>query len=57
VDEGSSSLEDRARAEVSRLVAAHEPSRLSESVVRDLEDRMLAAAQACGMDALPDRRS
>jgi trimethylamine--corrinoid protein Co-methyltransferase len=57
VEEGSTSLEDRARAEVSRIVAAHEPSRLSESVVRDLEERMLAAAKACGMDALPDRRS
>ena len=57
VEEGSTSLEDRARAEVSRIVAAHEPSRLSESVVRDLEERMLAAAKACGMDTLPDRRS
>jgi trimethylamine:corrinoid methyltransferase-like protein len=57
VEEGSTSLEDRARAEVARLVAAHEPSRLSDSVCRDLEERMLAAAKACGMDALPDRRS
>lgn len=57
VEEGSTSLDDRARAEISRLVAAHEPSRLSDPVRRDLEERMLAAAKACGMDALPDRRS
>ena len=57
VEEGSTSLDDRVRTEISRLVAAHEPSRLSDPVRRDLEERMLAAAKACGMDALPDRRS
>ena len=57
LEEGSTSLDDRAAAEVARLVAAHEPSRLPESSVGDLEERMLAAAIACGMDGLPDRCS
>lgn len=57
LEEGSTSLQDRSMAEVDRIVADHEPSRLSENARRDLEERMLAAATTCGMDGLPEHRS
>jgi len=55
VDEGSSTLGERAAAEVGRLVADHAPSRLPEGVADALEERMTAAAAECGMDGLPHR--
>ena len=55
VDEGRSSLGERATAEVERLVAAYQPSRLSENTQRALVVCMTVAAMKCGMDALPDR--
>ncbi len=57
LEEGSTSLQDRSMAEVDRIVADHEPSRLPENARRDLEERMLAAATTCGMDGLPEHRS
>lgn len=57
IEEGRSTLEERAAAEVERLVAGHRPSRLPASARSDLVDRMEAAAKACGMDRLPDRES
>jgi trimethylamine:corrinoid methyltransferase-like protein len=55
VEEGSSTLADRAAAEVDRLVAEYPPSRLSDNAQCDLVDRMTIAARKCGMDTLPDR--
>lgn len=55
VEEGSSTLGDRAAVEVDRLVAGYTPSRLSENAQCDLIDRMTVAARRCGMDKLPDR--
>ncbi len=55
VEEGSSTLADRAAAEVDRLVAEYTPSRLSDNAQCDLVDRMTIAARKCGMDTLPDR--
>jgi len=55
VEEGSSTLGDRAAAEIDRLVADFKPSRLSENAQCDLIDRMTVAAVRCGMDTLPDR--
>jgi trimethylamine--corrinoid protein Co-methyltransferase len=57
VEEGRSTLRERATAEVERLVTDYTPSRLSESAQRDLVDRMTVAARKCGMDTLPDRDS
>jgi len=56
-EEGRTSVDARAAAEVDRLVAAAPPSRLPTTSVNDLEERMLAAARGCGMDRLPDRRT
>jgi trimethylamine--corrinoid protein Co-methyltransferase len=55
VEEGSSTLGDRAALEVDRLVSEYKPSRLSENAQCDLIDRMTVAARRCGMDTLPDR--
>jgi trimethylamine--corrinoid protein Co-methyltransferase len=55
VEEGRSSLGERATVEVARLVAEYQPSRLSESAQRALVDCMTVAAMKCGMDSLPDR--
>lgn len=55
VEEGSSTLGDRAAAEVDRLVSEYKPSRLSDDAQGDLIDRMTVAARHCGMDTLPDR--
>jgi trimethylamine---corrinoid protein Co-methyltransferase len=55
VEEGSSTLGERAAAEVDRLVAEYTPSRLSDNAQCDLIDCMTIAARRCGMDILPDR--
>ena len=55
VEEGCSTIGERAIAEVERLVSEFEPSRLSEDALRALVDRMTVAARECGMDTLPDR--
>ena len=57
IEEGSTGLEERAAAEVERLVRGFEPSRLPGTARLDLEERMLAAVRECGMDGLPDRES
>jgi trimethylamine--corrinoid protein Co-methyltransferase len=55
IEEGSSTLAERAAAEVDRLVAEYIPSRLSDDAQCELIDRMTIAARKCGMDTLPDR--
>ncbi len=55
IEEGRTTLGERAAAEVDRLVAGTRPSRLPPSARADLVDRMAAAARACGVDRLPDR--
>jgi trimethylamine--corrinoid protein Co-methyltransferase len=51
--EGSLTLGQRAAAEVDRLVAEYEPSRLGEDTKRELERLMEAEARRHGMDGLP----
>lgn len=53
-EEGSLTLSQRAHREVERLIAEHEPVRLSEDVRRELTNRMLAEARRYGMDRLPE---
>ena len=53
--EGSSTLEERAKGEVRKHLAAYEPSRLSDDVKRELEELMTAEAGKHGMDDLPER--
>jgi trimethylamine--corrinoid protein Co-methyltransferase len=55
LEEGGSTLGDRARREVARLVRAYQPSRLSEDVKRELTRLMQAEARRWGMDQLPER--
>ena len=55
--EGSTTLGERAAAEVGRLAAAAPPCPVGDDVARELESRMLAAARAAGMERLPDRES
>ncbi len=55
VEEGSSTLEERASREVQRLLQSYEPSRLSEDKKRELIKRMEAEARRYGQDRLPDR--
>ncbi|MGD8441621.1 MAG: trimethylamine methyltransferase family protein [Holophagae bacterium] len=55
--EGRTTLDERAAADVERLVTTAPTSRLPQASVRDLEERMLAAARSCGMDDLPRRRT
>jgi len=55
VEEGRSTIGERAVAEVERLVSDFKPSRLSEDSLRSLVDCMTVAARECGMDTLPDR--
>lgn len=54
-EEGSSTLGERAAAEIDRLVSEYTPSRLSDDAQGDLIDRMTIAARHSGMDILPDR--
>ena len=55
LDEGSSTLWDRASGEVKRLIAQAEPSRLDDGLKALLVERMEAEAVRYGMDALPSR--
>ncbi len=56
-EEGSSTLGDRAQAEVERLIAGYEPSRLDDAIKRGLCELMEAEARRHGMDALPEREA
>ncbi len=53
LQEGGSSLGQRACREVETLLADYEPPRLSSSTRADLTERMEAEARRFGMDALP----
>jgi trimethylamine--corrinoid protein Co-methyltransferase len=55
LDEGAQSLADRASGEVERLVQAYEPLPLDDGKKAQLIERMEAAAEAAGMDELPER--
>jgi len=55
LEEGAATLGERAAREVDRITAEHTPSRLSDDVLRELEEVMTAAARAHGMDELPER--
>ncbi|MFH1844937.1 MAG: trimethylamine methyltransferase family protein [bacterium] len=52
-EEGSTTLGERAHAEVERLVAEQAPSRLPAEVQAELTARMTAAAAVCGCETLP----
>jgi len=54
-EEGKTTLRERARAEVERLIAGAPPSRLAEEKKAQLIERMEGAAREAGMDALPQR--
>ena len=54
-EEGGLSLRDRAGAEVERLVAEAQPSRLDDDVKRQLTELMDKEAAKWGMDSLPAR--
>ena len=56
-EEGSLSLGERAHAEVEKLVAACEPSRLPEEAKAELTRLMSVEAQRHGMDTLPAQES
>ncbi len=56
-EEGSSTMDQRAQAEVARHLDEYEPSRLSDDVKRELVSLMTAEAARYGMDALPDREA
>ena len=53
--EGSSSLHDRCRNEVEKFISSHTPTRLPDSVKRDLYNLMTAEARRHGMNELPFR--
>jgi trimethylamine--corrinoid protein Co-methyltransferase len=52
-EEGSLTLHERARREVDRLTAEHQPSRLAEEVKRELTRLMETEARRFEMDQLP----
>lgn len=52
---GSSSVTERAHRRVEEIVAAYEPKEMPDEVRRELVNIALQAAQAAGMDRLPDR--
>lgn len=52
-EEGSPTLQQRARREVDRIVGSHKPVRLSADVVSEMTKRMKAEALRHGMDHLP----
>jgi trimethylamine--corrinoid protein Co-methyltransferase len=54
LEEGSTRLRDRARAEIERILAAHEPVGLDKEVTRELTHLMTTEAKRFGMDGLPD---
>ena len=51
--EGGRTLRERAHAEVERLVAAYQPTALSDEIKSDLTERMQHEAARHGMDRLP----
>ena len=53
-EEGAKTLGDKAHAEVEKLVAAYEPSRLPTETKTELTRLMEAEARHHGMDALPE---
>lgn len=55
LEEGASTVGERAAAEVERLLADFTPSRLGADKRQELEAVMTVAARACGMDELPER--
>jgi trimethylamine--corrinoid protein Co-methyltransferase len=55
LEEGGNTLGQRASREVTRLMAAYTPSRLSDATKRELTRLMEAEARRLGMDALPRR--
>ena len=52
-EEGGLDLRHRVHAEVERLLASYQPSRLADEVKADLTHRMEAEARRFGMDGLP----
>jgi len=54
LEEGGSTLLERAGSEVDRLLAEFEPSRIGDEVERELKGIMVSAARSAGMDALPE---
>jgi len=52
-EEGSTTLGERAHAEVDRLVSSYQPSALADDVKRQLAGLMAAEAKRWGMDSLP----
>ncbi len=55
-DKGCLDVTERAHQRVEEIIAAYEPSPLPDEVTRELEAITLRAAQAAGMDRLPERR-
>ena len=54
LSEGAATLDQRAAAEVDRIIADFTPSRLDDDKKQQLEEVMTAAAKAAGMDTLPE---
>jgi len=52
---GSLDIAERAHQRVEAIISAYEPKGLPAEVVRELETITLRAAQAAGMDRLPER--
>lgn len=52
---GGLDVTERAHRRVEEIIAAYEPRELPAGIVRELEAITLRAAQATGMDSLPDR--
>jgi trimethylamine--corrinoid protein Co-methyltransferase len=52
-EEGSTTLGERAHAEVDRLVSSYQPSALPDDLKRQLNELMAAEAKRWGMDSLP----
>jgi trimethylamine--corrinoid protein Co-methyltransferase len=57
LEEGGTTLLERARREVARLLAAYEPVRLPAEVQQALRERMLAEARRFGLEGLPVERT
>ncbi len=54
-EEGAATLRQRARSEIQRLLASHEPSRLPDDVKQAMTKLMEKEARRHGMDGLPSR--
>jgi trimethylamine--corrinoid protein Co-methyltransferase len=57
VEEGKTTLGERAHREVVRHLEEYEPSRLADDVKEELVEMMTAEARRHGMDELPDREA